>query len=236
GAEARQKLLEQVKREEAQAAKMVPPREEFDDGIKKIFELAENGSDAHEIAFRIFKHQYAGFQIAKGWWVNPEGSSAMLLSTLRARNEMKITNERIIEIANAIKECRDFIGTGTDMLEKAEQYREAHGIKLPMPKPQRPAQQQSAVNVDGRNTDSFGDGQEEDVPSRAAPPTRPADTTSTENDKPGNWVQNVVKADEDSGQPRPASEWASEVTTSEDTEEPEAVAAKVQIVEEPENV
>jgi len=113
--EAAAEVGEEVKEEEAEENKPtfnVPPRKQFDDGFRKIFDLIEGDGNAHDIAFRIWKHATSKNQLALVWFNKSEEVTFELLSAFVEREEMDITDERATEIADAIQDLYAHLAGG----------------------------------------------------------------------------------------------------------------------------
>ena len=123
---------------EAQVAGIAQPAKEelvlpdFSAGaFKPIFDkIQDETADAHEVAFRLWKHATSGDRQALDWVQNPEEYTIVVLDTMARRGDLLTTAERIEEIVDAMVELYDHFAKGGT----AEGYLKRHSVNLTVPK------------------------------------------------------------------------------------------------------
>lgn len=108
----------------------VPKIEDFDTALQTIFTMIAQDGDPREIAFRLWKHAASGVQLARDWFMAPEEGSKIILIGLRERDEITVSDERIAEVATAIREFNDYLTAG----HAPEGWLEEHEINARMPR------------------------------------------------------------------------------------------------------
>lgn len=99
--------------------------------FKPIFEkIQDETADAHEVAFRVWKHATSGDRNALDWVQNPEEYTIVVLDTMARRGDLLLTAERIEEIVEAMVELYDHFAKGGT----AESYLKRFSVNLNVPK------------------------------------------------------------------------------------------------------
>jgi hypothetical protein len=122
--------------------------------MNTIVQMICTDGDAYEIAFRLWKHAASNIPAAIEWFNHPEDGSAFILGALRHHNEITVSDERIMQVAGAIREFYEhLLNNGAP-----EEFLSLHKIQSRMPRRIKIQPVQGVLSSSGQNTDTFGEG------------------------------------------------------------------------------
>jgi hypothetical protein len=133
-----------------------PSIQNFDTAMQYILGLIGTDGKPEEIAFRMWKHASSGVRTAREWFAHGMDASKYVLGSLRDRDEITVTDERILEVGNAIQAYFAFLQGGGN----PEEYLMSHKIQLRVPRATRvdPVQgKQKTASLDGQDKAEFGE-------------------------------------------------------------------------------